>query len=73
MSIKFNNEMIRRLRKRAGLTTEELARRMSVSRQSVCMMEGGYSKPNMKTLEKLFEALDINDPTPFFIDSSNAQ
>lgn len=43
-------------RTRAGLTQEELAKRMHTSQSSIARLEGGRSKPSVSTLEKLAEA-----------------
>jgi ribosome-binding protein aMBF1 (putative translation factor) len=44
------------VRKRAGLTQEELARRMGTTQPVVARLEGGRCRPSMRTLERLAEA-----------------
>jgi transcriptional regulator with XRE-family HTH domain len=43
-------------RTRAGLTQEELARRMKTTQAVVARLEGGGSKPSTRTLERFAEA-----------------
>lgn len=43
-------------RARAGLTQDELARRMHTSQSSIARLESGRSKPSVTTLEKLAAA-----------------
>nr|VFK48541.1 MAG: Helix-turn-helix domain-containing protein [Candidatus Kentron sp. TC] len=40
------------VRSRVGLTQEELARRMNMSRSVVVRMEGGHVRPSTKTLQR---------------------
>ena len=40
-------------RARAGLTQDELAKRMHTSQSSIARLESGRSKPSVTTLEKL--------------------
>ena len=44
------------LRSRAGLTQEELARRMGTTQPVVARLESGRTRPSMRTLERLAEA-----------------
>lgn len=44
---------IKRLRKQRGLSQEELAKELDVSRAAVTQWETGWSKPRMGTIEKL--------------------
>src|SRR5579863_5152570 len=44
------------VRNRAGLTQEELARKMGTTQPVVARLESGRSRPSMRTLEKLAEA-----------------
>jgi len=39
-------------RKRAGLTQEQLARRMKTTQAAIARLEGGGSKPSTRTLER---------------------
>lgn len=43
-------------RTRAGLTQDELARRMHTSQSSIARLESGRAKPSVTTLEKLAAA-----------------
>ena len=43
-------------RNRAGLTQQELARRMGTTQPVVARLESGRSRPSMRTLEKLARA-----------------
>src|SRR6202140_5818445 len=44
------------VRNRAGLTQEELARKMGTTQPVVARLESGRSRPSMQTLERLAEA-----------------
>ncbi len=44
------------VRNRAGLTQEELARKMGTTQPVVARLEGGRSRPSMQTLERLADA-----------------
>jgi len=44
------------VRKRAGLTQEELARRMGTTQPVVARLESGRTRPSMRTLQRLAEA-----------------
>ena len=44
------------VRNRAGLTQEELARKMGTTQPAVARLESGRSRPSMRTLERLAEA-----------------
>ena len=44
------------VRNRAGLTQEELARRMGTTQPVVARLESGRTRPSMRTLERLAEA-----------------
>ncbi len=46
------------LRKDAGLTQEELARKMGTTQPVVARLESGRGRPSMRTLERLAEATD---------------
>ena len=43
-------------RSRAGLTQEELARRMGTTQSAIARLESGRVRPSTKTLEKLAQA-----------------
>jgi transcriptional regulator with XRE-family HTH domain len=44
------------VRSRAGLTQEELARKMGTTQPVVARLESGRSRPSMRTLERLADA-----------------
>src|SRR5580704_10981042 len=44
------------VRNRAGLTQEELARKMGTTQPVVARLESGRSRPSLRTLERLAEA-----------------
>lgn len=44
------------VRNRAGLTQEELARKMGTTQPVVARLESGRSRPSMRTLERLADA-----------------
>lgn len=48
------------LRARAGITQEQLAEQLEVSRQSVSKWESGASFPEMETLLRLCDLYDTN-------------
>jgi ribosome-binding protein aMBF1 (putative translation factor) len=43
-------------RNRAGLTQTELARKMGTTQPAVARLEGGRTRPSMRTLERLAKA-----------------
>ena len=55
--IRLGQEILRR-RKAMGMTQEELASRMGVSRQSVAKWETGQSSPDIDRLSLLRDVLD---------------
>jgi len=44
------------VRNRAGLTQQELARKMGTTQPVIARLESGRSRPSMRTLERLAEA-----------------
>lgn len=54
------NDRLREERKRKGLTQEQLAGLMSVSRQTISHWETGRASPDYESLRHLSEALEIN-------------
>lgn len=54
------NISIRQLRDSAGLTQRELARRLGVTQPNVARWESGRSIPDLKTLQRIADALDLN-------------
>ena len=51
---------LRRLRKTKGLTQEDLAFKIGVSRAYIGYIEQGSNIPSLDTLEKLAKALDVS-------------
>ena len=47
------------LRRQAGLTQEELARRAATSQPAIARLESGHAAPNLATLERLAHAADL--------------
>lgn len=54
------SENLQFIRAQAGVTQEQLAEQLDVSRQSVSKWEGGQSFPEMDTLLKLCDLYDVN-------------
>lgn len=52
-------EDVRRLRKTAGLTQKELAKRAEVSQSLVARIEGGSVDPRLSTIKKILMAISI--------------
>ncbi len=50
--------VLRELRRRAGLTQQELAERIRSTQSAIARMETGDASPRLATLEKLVDALD---------------
>lgn len=67
MSISTN---IKRLRESKGLTQEELAKALGMSRPAVTQWETGWSQPRMGTIEKLAEFFGVSKAD--IIDDSQA-
>ena len=51
---------IKELRKRKGLTQEELAELIQMEQNSISVMESGRNLPTLGTLEKIAKVLDVN-------------
>lgn len=51
---------IRFLRKAAGLTQEQLAQKLFVTRQTVSLWENGKSRPDIEMLEKISSCLQVD-------------
>ncbi len=50
-------ELAFRLRTEAGLTQEEMARRMGTTQSAIARLEAGGTRPTLETLEKLAAAV----------------
>lgn len=59
------NEKLKTARKQKGLSQAELGKLLGVQAQTVGRWETGKSKPNLETINKLCEALDV--PLRYFI------
>lgn len=57
--MEFNNKLYE-LRKQKGLSQEELANRLNVSRQTISKWEVGESSPDMEKLVAISELFDIS-------------
>ena len=55
------SDIIVRLRKERGLTQDQLAAKLFVTRQAVSRWETGESEPSIDMRKKLAEALDVSD------------
>ena len=60
-------QLVREMRRRAGLTQAELARRLGTSQSAVARWEGGRSAPSFETLREVARACDL-DLQPRIID-----
>lgn len=61
----FQNNL-RSLRKKSGLSQEELGIRLNIARQTISKWENGVSVPDAETLVKLAEILDVSVNELFF-------
>lgn len=55
-----SNELLRTLRERQGLTQEELANQVMVTRQAVSRWETGETVPGVETLKLLSKTFDVS-------------
>ena len=53
-------QLLRRARKKAGLTQAELAEKLNISYQNISQWERDLRQPKVETLEKIAEALKIS-------------
>lgn len=51
---------IKRLRQQAGLTQEQMAERLFVTRQTVSLWENGKTQPDIQTLERIAEVFNVD-------------
>ena len=54
------SESIKKLRKEKGMTQDELAEKLCVTRQAVSNWEMGKTQPDVDTLTKLAEVFDVS-------------
>lgn len=52
-------QTLRKIRKRHGLTQNELAKKTGLSQQSISFAEQGYINISLKTLKRITDALDL--------------
>lgn len=53
--------MIKKYRKKLGITQEKLAELLDISPRQLQRIENGSSETSLKTLKKLIKVLDISD------------
>ncbi len=63
-------ENIRESRKKAGMSQEELAQKIFTTRQTVSNYENGKSNPDMETLNKIAEVLNMRTDALIYEDRS---
>ena len=51
---------IKRLRQQAGMTQEQMAEKLFVTRQTVSLWENGKTQPDIQTLEHISECFDVD-------------
>ena len=54
----FEAQQIRRLRKQAGLTQADLAKKAGMARPNLTRLEAGRCRPALETLDRIADALD---------------
>ena len=57
--IRFDFSVIRNIRKKRGITAEELARRANLTRATVANLESGEGNPTMETITALSDAFQL--------------
>lgn len=63
-------EQLRNLRKRTGMTQEQLAEKALISVDFLSLLERGINAPSFETLERLALALDVPIKQLFEFDSN---
>ena len=63
---------IKRLRQQAGLTQDQLAEKLFVTRQTVSLWENGKTQPDIETLERIAEVFQV-DLTEVLYGTASAQ
>ena len=53
------NENLRKIRKKNGITQEQLAEKLNVSRQAVTKWESGKSLPNINSFKEIASIFDV--------------
>ena len=59
-------DVILELRNKAGLSQDELAERVYVTRQAVSRWENGETTPNIETLKLLSKLFNVSIKQPFY-------
>jgi transcriptional regulator with XRE-family HTH domain len=62
----ISSDVIKKMRKKQGLTQQELADKIGVSQKDVSRWENGKREPSITTLNKIADALDLNISIRFF-------
>jgi len=57
---------IKRLRQQAGMTQEQMAEKLFVTRQTVSLWENGKTQPDIQTLEHIAECFDVDMMTVLY-------
>ena len=70
--MKKYGQLILKLRKNAGLTQEQLGKKLNVSYQAISKWENNLAEPDLETLEKLTDVLGITLPKFFELANDNA-
>lgn len=53
-------ELLRQMRREAGLSQQQLATKLGTTQSAVARLEGGATQPRLETVEKLAETLGQN-------------
>ena len=54
------SDMLKYLRKREGLTQQELAKKLDISKSTVSMYENGNREPDFETLETIADFFNVD-------------
>ena len=54
-------DKLRRARAQAGMSQDELGKRLEVTGKTVCLWEQGRNPPHVRIMSDLFEALQVTD------------
>ena len=69
--MKKYGHIISELRKKKGLTQEQLGKKLNVSYQAVSKWENNLSEPDLETLEKLTDVFEISMSEFFAMSKDN--
>ena len=59
--------VLTKLRKQKGMTQQELAEKVDVTRTTISLIESGNQRPNSQTMEKLCKVLGISEAFVYFL------